>query len=162
MSVSDSNSNSNSICNQKLDGGSNYAYIVAYHNKSFVGKYRLNIAYNTMLETAEVVSKKIFRLTKNPSFTFDLFDVNQRIVYRYKLEIQSYSFMEYGDYSIRYDESSDGCKRFHENKFLPVLIKTIRPERTVPVSEYWAGDKINGLFRNDVSQYVYGNLNHLS
>lgn len=151
-----------SQCSPPMDGGSNYVYMVAYYNKAFFGKYRLNMAYNTMLELAEVVSTSIFKQTKTPSFTFDLFDVHQKIVYRYELNMRYYSFTDYGDYNVRYDETTNGCKRFHENKFLPTLIKTIYPEKKEPKSVYWNGDKRNGLFRNDVSQYVYGNLTHLS
>jgi hypothetical protein len=145
-----------------MDGGSNYIYIVAYYNKTFFGKYKLNMAYNTILELAEIVSKKIFMQTKKQTFEFDLFDVHQRVVYRYELRMRYFSFTDYGDYNVRYDETTNGCKRFHENKFLPVLLRTIYPEKKEPYSVYWSGDKIDGLFRNDVSQYVYVNLSHLS
>lgn len=119
------------------------------------------MAYNTLLEVAEVVSKKIFSHTKNHSFQFDLLDVHQKVVYRYELSMRYYSFTDYGDYNVRYDETTNGCKRFHENKFLPVLVDTIYPEGKAPVQRYWGGDKIDGLFRKDVGQYVYGNLEHL-
>ena len=48
---------------------SNYVHYVAYYTPNnnlneniLIGKYKLNMAYNTLLELAELVGKKIYSL----------------------------------------------------------------------------------------------------
>ena len=41
---------------------SNYIYFVAYYNEKEVGRYKMNMAYNTLLELAELVGRKIYKL----------------------------------------------------------------------------------------------------
>ena len=139
-----------------MDCGSRYMYYVAYYNNKCIGKYKLNMAYNNMLELAETVGKKIYELYKPKSYTYDLVDIQQNVVYRYNVDLQYYSFLEYGDYRIGHDKDPKGCDTYHPNIILPSLVETIYPDMKVAKTPYWAGDKIPGLFRDDVFNHIHG------
>lgn len=130
--------------------------MTAFYNNKCMGKYRLNMAYNTLLELAEIVSRKIYKLYKPKKYTFDLYDVQQRITYRYLIDMKTYSFLEYGDYRIGHEKDKHGCDTYHPDVVLPVLINTFYPDAKVPKTPYWAGEKIPGLFRDDVFNYIHG------
>ena len=135
---------------------SNYLYYTAYYDKKCIGNHRVNLAYNTLLELAELVSKKIYKLYKPKKFTFDLVDVQQNITYRYLVDMTYYTFMSYGDYRIGHDKDKQGCDTYHPDIMLPVLINTLYPDVVVPKTPFWNGEKIDGLFRDDVFNYIHG------
>lgn len=136
--------------------GSNYIYYTAHFNGKEIGRYRQNMAYNTLYEIAELVAKKIHNLYKPRKFHFDLKDVQQRVVYRYAVNLTTYTFLEYGDYRIGHEKDIHGCDMYHPNVIMPVLVDTIYPDMIVPKTPYWAGEKIPGLFRDDVFNYIHG------
>jgi hypothetical protein len=125
-------------------------------NDKCLGKYKMNIAYNTVLELAEIVSAKIYQLYKPKKFKFYLFNRNTKAAYHYMVDFQSHSFLEYGDYRIGHDKDRNGCDTYHPRVILPVMTHTTYPEVKVPTMPYWAGDKIPGLFRDDVFNYIHG------
>jgi hypothetical protein len=136
--------------------GSNYIFYTAMYNNKCVGKYKMNMAYNTLIELAQLVGKKIYKLYKPKNFTFDLQDVQQNIIYRYNIDLKYYTFLEYGDYRIGHDKDPHGCDTYHPDIILPVLQETIYPDMIVPKLPYWAGDKVEGLYRDDVFNYIHG------
>jgi len=121
-----------------------------------MGRFRLNMAYNTLLELAEVVGKKIYKLYKPKKYTFDLYDTQQGISYRYLIDMQYFSFLEYGDYRIGHDKDPKGCDTYHPSVILPTLVETFYPDMKVAKTPHWAGEKIPGLFRDDVFNYIHG------
>ena len=134
---------------------SNYIYYTSYYNNKLIGKHKMNLAYNTLLELAELVGKKIYKLYKPKTFEFDLVDVQQKVVYRYLVDLQYFTFLEYGDYRIGHDKDKNNCDTYHPNMILPKLVETIYPDMKVPKT-FWEGDKIPGLYRNDVFNYIHG------
>lgn len=134
---------------------SNYIYYVAYFNKKIVGKYKMNLSYNTLLELAELVGKKIYKLHKPKKYEFDLVDVQQQVVYTYLIDLQYYTFLEYGDYRIGHDRDKNGCNTYHPDIILPTLINTAYPD-TIDQKTFWEGDKIPGLYRDDVFNHIHG------
>ena len=138
------------------DCGSNYIYYTAYYNQKCIGNYKLNMAYNTLLEIAEKVGEKIYKLYKPRKYTFDLVDVQQQITYRYSIDMTYFTFMEYGDYRIGHDMDKKGCDTYRSNVILPTLEETLYPDMVVPKTPYWSGDKVNGLYRDDVFNHIHG------
>ena len=136
--------------------GTRYIYYTAFYNDKCVGKYKMNMAHNTLLELAEIVGKKIYKLYKPKSYTFDLYDVQQRVVYRYSIDLQYFTFLEYGDYRIGHGKDKHGCDTYRSDVILPTLIETFYPDMKVAKSPYWAGEKIPGLYRDDVFNHIHG------
>ncbi len=134
---------------------SNYIYYVAYYKNELIGKYKMNLAYNTLLELAELVGKKIYKLHKPKRFEFDLVDVQQKVVYTYLIDLKYFSFLEYGDYRVGHDKDKKGCNTYHPNLILPTLINTVYPDMKTS-KPFWEGDNIPGLFRDDVFNYIHG------
>jgi len=145
---------------------SNYIYYVAYYDNKMIGKYKLNLAYNNLLELAELVGKKIYKLYKPKKYEFDLVDVQQKVTYRYLIDLQYFTFLEYGDYRIGHDKDKKGCDTYHPDVILPTLVDTIYTDMVVSHPDlieggdtsklFWEGDKIPGLYRNDVFNYIHG------
>lgn len=134
---------------------SNYIYYTAHYNNKLIGKYKMNLAYNTLLELAELVGRKIYKLYKPQRYEFDLVDVQQQVVYRYLIDLRYFTFLEYGDYRIGHDKDHNNCDTYHPDVILPTLIQTIYPDMKVP-QVFWEGDKIPGLFRDDVFNHIHG------
>ena len=134
---------------------SNYIYYVAYYDNKLVGKYKMNMAYNSLLELAELVGRKIYKLKKPKKYQFDLVDVQQKVVYTYLVDLQYFTFLEYGDYRIGHDKDKKGCDTYHPDVILPTLVNTQYPDVKVP-KHFWEGDKIPGLYRDDVFNHIHG------
>jgi len=136
---------------------SDYVYYTAYYQGKLIGKYKMNMAYNTLLELAELVGKKIYEKDKPRRYEYDLVDVQQGLTYRYLVDLQYFTFLEYGDYRIGHDKDRNNCNTYHPNSILPVLVKTVYPSVNKPVA-YWGGDKIPGLQRDDVFNMLHGKI----
>ena len=139
-------------CNNKNQND----YYAAIYNNQVVGKYKMNVNYNSLLELAEKVARKIYKMHKPKRFTFRLYDTKRRTTYHYLMDMKSYSFLEYGDYRIGHEKDKCGCDTYHPDVVLPVLTNTTYPEMKVAVQPYWSGEKVTGLYRDDVFNYIHG------
>lgn len=132
-----------------------YIYYVAIYNNTVIGKYRFNEAYNNLLELAELVSRKIYKMYKPKNFTFEIIDVQQKVTYVYNTDLTYFTFLEYGDYRIH---GSNDCYTYRHNFIMPTLIDTKYPDMKVDRPMHWDGEYIPGLQRDDTFNYITGKL----
>jgi hypothetical protein len=148
---------------------SNFEYYNAIYKDKLIGKYRINLNYNTLLELAQQVNELIleqnaaeFISQKKIDFMFDLLNIVTKTKYRYCVNRNVYSAVNAKDYNIKafklniYTEKN--CDKYlYVDSFASIkLCHVFYPDNKQP-EFYWQGDYIEGIGRNDVSQYLIGN-----